>query len=167
MLSGFPVFDNQPALREVEQFILADLGTHILDVARFLHGEANRLYCQTQRTLDNVRGENVATVVLNCGDGRTTVTCNMAYAGNALERECFPQTLVMIEGTRGSVEIAPGYDLRVTTKSGTRKHSGLAANVSVGQPGLCGRAIQHRGLPSQSRPRPPGPEPARGDDSRR
>lgn len=121
MLSGFPVFENQPALKELEQFILTDLGTHILDVARFLFGEADRLYCQTHRTLADIRGENVATVVLSCGGGRTTVTCNMAFAGNALERECFPQTLFFVEGTRGSVEIAPDYDLRVTTAAGIRR----------------------------------------------
>ena len=40
MYSGFPVFDNQPFLRDLEQFILTDMGTHILDVARFLFGEA-------------------------------------------------------------------------------------------------------------------------------
>ena len=29
--NSFPVFDNQPFLKDVEQFILADIGTHILD----------------------------------------------------------------------------------------------------------------------------------------
>src|SRR5262249_27789878 len=44
---------------------------------------------------------------------------NMAYAGTPLERECFPETLVFIEGDRGSIEAAPGCDVRVTTASGT------------------------------------------------
>ena len=40
MISGFPVFVNQPALRTLEQFLLLDMGSHILDLARFLFGEA-------------------------------------------------------------------------------------------------------------------------------
>lgn len=43
--NSFPVFDNQPALKKLEQFILADIGTHILDVSRFLFGEATELFC--------------------------------------------------------------------------------------------------------------------------
>jgi predicted dehydrogenase len=119
MLSGFPVFQNQPFLRELEQFILTDLGTHILDVARFLFGEAQSLYCQTHRIHADIRGEDIATVVTQHPAGPTTVTCNLAYAENYLERECFPQTLLFVEGSTGSLELAPDYNLRVTTASGT------------------------------------------------
>ena len=31
--TSFPVFDNQPFLRELDQFILTDIGSHILDTA--------------------------------------------------------------------------------------------------------------------------------------
>src|SRR5882672_11358933 len=34
MVSGFDCWANQPALRELDHFILTDLGTHLLDVAR-------------------------------------------------------------------------------------------------------------------------------------
>jgi predicted dehydrogenase len=117
MLSGFPVFVNQPALAELEQFILTDLGSHTLDVARWLFGEAKSVYCTTRRTLPHIRGENVATVVLEMGT--TTVLVQMAYAQNPLERECFPETLVFVEGDRGSLELCPGCVLKVTTSEGT------------------------------------------------
>jgi predicted dehydrogenase len=119
MISGFPVFQNQPFLRELEQFILTDLGTHILDVARFLFGEAESLYCQTQRIHADILGEDMATIVTRHPAGPTTVTCNMAYAESFLERECFPQTLVFVEGAAGSLELAPNYWVRVTTADGT------------------------------------------------
>ncbi len=64
MMSGFRVFQNQPFLKDEEQFILADLGTHILDVVRFLFGEACNVYCQTQRIHHDIKGEDVATVML-------------------------------------------------------------------------------------------------------
>lgn len=118
MVSGFPVFKNQPLLKTLEQFILTDLGSHTLDAARFLFGEADSLCCQTRKIHTDIKGEDVATLLLGMG-GRTTVTIHMAYAENYLERECFPQTLIFVEGDRGSIELAPDYWLRVTTQSGT------------------------------------------------
>jgi predicted dehydrogenase len=118
MISGFPVFRNQLFLRELDRFILMDLGSHILDVARFLFGEAASLYCQTHKIHSDIEGEDVATVMLHMG-GKTTVVVEMAYAENPLERECFPQTLVFVEGDKGSVELGPDYWVKVTTASGT------------------------------------------------
>ncbi len=118
MISGFPVFRNQPFLKSLDQFILTDLGSHILDVARFLFGEARSVYCRTHRVHKDIRGEDVATVVLDMQSG-VTVTVNMAYAENYLERECFPQTLVFVEAETGSAEISADYFGRVTTASGT------------------------------------------------
>jgi len=51
--------------------------------------------------------------------GRTTVLCHMAYAGNYLERDRFPETYVFVEGDKGSLELSPDYWIRVTTESGT------------------------------------------------
>jgi predicted dehydrogenase len=48
-----------------------------------------------------------------------TVTCNLAYAENYLEREAFPQTFFFIEGSQGSLELGPDYLLRTTTQAGT------------------------------------------------
>jgi predicted dehydrogenase len=118
MISGFPVFDNQPFLKTLKNFIITDLGSHILDVARVLFGEAGSLYCRTHKIHSDIAGEDVATIVMNMG-GRTTVTCNMAYAGNYLEHDHFPQTCIFVEADRGSVELGPDYWLRVTTRDGT------------------------------------------------
>jgi predicted dehydrogenase len=120
-ISGFDVWANQPALRELEQFILLDLGVHLMDTARACFGEARSLYCQLHRTLaPGVKGENVATLLLAMGEGKTSVTLELAYARTPLERECFPQTLAFVEGPRGSVEVTTDYRLRITTKAGTR-----------------------------------------------
>lgn len=119
MISGFPLFQQQPFLREVEQFILADLGSHTLDTARFLFGEARDLTAWTGRVHPDIRGEDYATVVMRMGSSPVDVVVRMAYAENFLERECFPQTLFFIEGSEGSVEVLPGYVIKVTTKRGT------------------------------------------------
>lgn len=124
MTSGFDCWANQPALARLERFILTDLGTHILDVARVFFGEANSLCCLTQRTLaPKVKGENVATLLLSMGPARTAVTVELGYAKTPLEpsiRECFPQTLAFIEGPKGSIELCADYVIHLTTSRGTQ-----------------------------------------------
>ncbi|MGQ9630580.1 MAG: Gfo/Idh/MocA family protein [bacterium] len=115
--SSFPVFENQPFLKELEQFILTDIGSHILDTARFLFGEAENLFCQTHRIHQDIKGEDVATVIMKMG-GQTTVVCDMSYA-SLTEHERYPETYVFIEGERGSAELGPDYWIRVTTEEGT------------------------------------------------
>jgi len=115
--SSFPVFANQPFLAELEQFMLTDIGSHILDTARFLFGEARTVYCQTRRINPAIKGEDVATVVMEMGEG-VTVTCEMSYASR-LEHERFPETYVLVECDGGSVELAPDLWIRVTTAAGT------------------------------------------------
>lgn len=41
--SAFDVFSGQPYLARNERFIVEDTGIHILDIARFLFGDATRL----------------------------------------------------------------------------------------------------------------------------
>jgi predicted dehydrogenase len=77
--NSFPVFENQPFLKELEQFILTDIGTHILDATRLLFGEADTLFCRTCRVHGDIRGEDVATVMLGMRSG-ATVTCEMSYS---------------------------------------------------------------------------------------
>ena len=97
---------------------MTDLGSHILDVARFLFGEADRLLSDPKNSPD-IHGEDVATVMLEMG-GKTTVTFNLAYAENYLEREDFPQTFILIEGERGSLELCENYWLKFTSEDGTQ-----------------------------------------------
>ncbi len=118
MVSGFPVFSNQPLLKTLEHFIIMDLGSHLIDTARFLFGEASSIYSQTRKIHTDIAGEDVATIFLNMLDG-TMVTINMAYAENYLEHDAFPQTFIFIEGERGSIALEKDYWLRSTTASGT------------------------------------------------
>lgn len=115
--SSFPVFENQPFLKELEQFILTDIGSHILDMARFLFGDANSLYCQIKRIHSDIKGEDVATVIMNLGDD-VTVTCEMSYASRTrIER--FPETFIYVEGEKGALELGPDFWIHETTARGT------------------------------------------------
>lgn len=116
--NSFPVFENQPFLKELEQFILTDIGSHILDTARYLFGEAQSLYCQTSRVHPDIKGEDVATVIMSMGGRPMTVTAEMSYASKT-EIERFPETYVYIEGDRGFLELGPDFVIRETTAGGT------------------------------------------------
>ena len=70
--TGHDIYGKQPYLAEVDHFVILDLGVHMLDVARFLMGEATRLYCQTQSVKPGIRGEDMATIVLEHASGATT-----------------------------------------------------------------------------------------------
>lgn len=113
----FPVFDDQLALKAMEQFIIADLGAHILDTARFLFGEAHSLYCQTRRVNPEIKGEDVATIMMNMGED-ITVTCSISYTSQ-VEHDRFPETFIFVECENGSVELAPDYWVQTTTIAGT------------------------------------------------
>jgi predicted dehydrogenase len=118
--NSFPVFDAQPFLRLLDRFILTDIGTHILDVARFLFGEAESLFCVTRKVRPDIRGEDVATVLMRMTNG-AAVTCEMSYASK-VEHDRFPETFVFAEGERGGAELGPDYWVRVTTAAGTQSN---------------------------------------------
>jgi predicted dehydrogenase len=107
---SFPVFDNQPALKLADPFILSDIGSHLFDCVRYLFGEVRRLTCITARVHQDIRGEDVATVLMEMESG-AAVTCELSYS-SPLERESFPETYVLVEGELGSLEIERGARLR-------------------------------------------------------
>ncbi len=115
--SAFPVFDNQPFLAELDQFILTDIGSHILDICRFLLGEVSNLHCEIQTINPGIKGEDVANVFMKMKSGAHCYA-EMSYA-SILEKEVFPQTLVLIEGSRGSVRLDPDFKIVTTTKDGS------------------------------------------------
>jgi D-apiose dehydrogenase len=115
--SAFPVFDNQPFLAGLDQFILTDIGSHVLDICRYLFGEAKTLYCLTKKVNPKIKGEDVANVLMEMQTGLHCYA-EMSYA-SILEKEAFPQTLILIEGSKGSVHLTNDFELKVKTKART------------------------------------------------
>ncbi len=103
-----------------------DVGLHLLDVVRFLFGEADRLYCRTARIDPRVRGEDTATMLLDHVGGVTSVV--ELSTATKTHPEPFPETLVRIEGTEGTIELLQDYRL-VLTRPGTREERGVDAEV--------------------------------------
>jgi predicted dehydrogenase len=109
--TGYDIYAGQPYLAHEERFILLDLGIHLLDIARVFLGEVQTVQCQTQSVKPGLRGEDMATVLLRHAAGATSVV-DCSYASK-LSPDLFPQTLVSIEGTRGSVVLRQDFQLVV------------------------------------------------------
>ena len=112
--SGYDVFSGQPYLAEGARFIIEDLGIHILDIARAFLGDADRIAATTKRINPNIKGEDVATMLLTHKGGATSVV-DCSYATRRTP-ETFPETLLEIDGTEGTVRLDAGYQLSVTGK---------------------------------------------------
>ncbi|WP_348641730.1 Gfo/Idh/MocA family protein [Aestuariivirga litoralis] len=118
--SGYDIFSGQPYLAEGTRFIVDDLGVHVLDVARFLLGDVKAVSARTTRVNPNIKGEDVATMLLDHGAGLTSVV-DCSYSTKQ-EPEGFPETVIELDGTKGSLRLNLGYQLKVTAPSGTRFH---------------------------------------------
>lgn len=118
-ITAFPVFETQPFLADLEQFALTDQGSHQFDVLRFLFGEAKTIYCEKQTVNPIIKGEDVTTVVLKMKNG---VVCIQKISfSSLLEKEIFPQTLLLIEGDKGSIRLDAEFEISITTKDGTAR----------------------------------------------
>jgi predicted dehydrogenase len=116
-LSGFPVFDNQPFLKELDHFILTDMGSHVLDVIRFLFGECEVLWCQTKAVNKGIKGEDLAVAMMKMKNGMPVYT-ELSYA-SVVENDSFSTLFILVEGEKGSVYLGPEFEIRITTREGT------------------------------------------------
>lgn len=112
--SGYDVFSGQPYLAEGKRFIIEDLGIHILDIARAFVGDVNQITATTRRINPNIKGEDVATMLLNHTSGATSVV-DCSYSTKRIP-ETFPQSLLEIDGSSGSLRLDAGYKLSVYGK---------------------------------------------------
>ena len=116
-LSGFPVFDNQPFLKELDHFILTDMGSHVLDVVRFLFGECSELWCETRAINKGIKGEDLAVLLMDMKNGMPVYT-ELSYA-SIIEHDTFSTLNILVEGEKGSVFLGPKFEIRTTTRQGT------------------------------------------------
>lgn len=101
---------NQPYLKDLEHWALTDMGSHALDLSRYFFGEAQSLYCQIHKSgkWAGARGEDIVTVVMRMGE----VICNvdLGWVDNPV---------VLIEGTRGTLELRTDDTLVTVDDAGT------------------------------------------------
>ena len=116
--TGYDIYAVQPYLHQAQRYAILDVGIHMLDLARFFLGEVERVSCETQsRNPENV-GEDTATIMLRHKSGAVSVVeCSME---SRIDPDPFPETLVAIEGERGSACVGPGLAAHVTSDGASR-----------------------------------------------
>ena len=116
--SGYDVFSGQPYLATGKRFIIEDLGIHVLDIARCMLGDVKGLTARTKRVNPAIAGEDVATILLDHDSGATSIV-DCSYA-TRLSKEPFPETLIELDGTEGTIRLHQGYRLEVNGRNGHR-----------------------------------------------
>jgi predicted dehydrogenase len=123
--TSFDVYRTQPYFYDEERLAIADVGIHVLDLARFFLGEVSRISCETQRRNPKVRAEDTATMLLRHASGAVSVV-ECTYEAKRIP-DPFPETLLEIEGPRGSIVVHSGVRMTVTS-------DGVAHDEEVGAP---------------------------------
>lgn len=137
----FPVLKYQPSLADMDQMIIADLGVHLYDLVRFFFGEIKWIFCRTQKVAKNIKGEDVANTFVETKSG---VHCyvELSWASH-VEYDCFPQTLVYLEGEKGSINLYKDCALSIVKPDGVATETVPLPNYSWVHPEY---AIAHSAL---------------------
>lgn len=115
--TSFDVYKGQPYLAEEERFAILDVGVHVIDVARVLMGEIERLSCVTASVRPGLKGEDSCALLTRHANGAAGFI-DVSYASKQ-DPDNFPQTLIELDGSRGSIRLTAGYDLKVVDPNGT------------------------------------------------
>ena len=94
--------------------MILDVGIHVLDIARVFMGEVERISCETQRRNPKVRAEDTATMLLRHTSGAVSVV-ESTYETRKIP-DPFPETMMEIEGEKGSIVVTRGETITVTSE---------------------------------------------------
>lgn len=109
---GFDIYKTQPYFHHEKRLVILDSGIHILDLARFFLGEVQHLSCETQRRNSKNVGEDTATMMLRHMSGAVSIV-EATYESRQIPDPIL-QTLIIIEGERGSIKLHEDFRMQVT-----------------------------------------------------
>ncbi len=119
--TDFDVYQAQPYFAEEDRLVIADVGVHMLDLARYLLGDIIRISCETQRRGTRPKAEDTATMLARHASGAVSVIECTYEAHRA--HDPFPETLLEIEGPQGSIIMDPDCTLTLTSQGSSHKES--------------------------------------------
>ena len=121
-----PEFDHsQSYFADMPRLLLCEVGTHLLDVARYLFGEPQTVYCRLHKISPEVRGEDVQVITLAYPE--MTLVIHDSWASvpiPGLDRSeqvftWYPR-LLEIDGRRGTLKHYPDGQIKLFTDSGVK-----------------------------------------------
>ena len=116
--TGFDVYKTQPYFLTEKRLAILDVGIHVLDLARVFLGEVAHVSCETQRRNPRVQAEDTATMMLKHISGAISLV-ECTYEARR-EPDVFPETMVEIEGEKGSIIVSAGLEMKVTVNGKSR-----------------------------------------------
>jgi len=110
--TGHDIYAGQPYLKKDGRFVILDVGTHVLDLARYFMGEVAHVSAETQKRRPEIAGEDTATMLCRHENGAVSVV-EATYESRRLP-DHFPQVLVSIEGSEGAAALLSDYQIELT-----------------------------------------------------
>jgi len=130
--TDYDIYRGQPYLLKEPRFVISDLGVHVCDLARLYLGEVERVTAETQRRNPEARGEDTATMMLKHAGGAVSVV-ECTYGAHRVP-DIFPQTLVELEGSEGSIILHPDCRLEVASNGAVRMEPAEPELLAWAQP---------------------------------
>ena len=93
--------------------IIIDVAVHLFDLARCFMGEPESLFTEAIRVNPRIAGEDVATVLMHMNGG--TCIVDASYETSS-DHDTYPQTMVTLEGTEGTITLSADYHLQVVSR---------------------------------------------------
>ncbi len=109
--TDYDIYTGQPYLLNETRFVINDLGVHVCDLARAFLGEVEHVTCETQRRNPKAKGEDTATMMMKHTNGAVSMV-ECTYGAHRLP-DIFPQTLIELEGPKGSILLYKNFDLEI------------------------------------------------------
>jgi predicted dehydrogenase len=109
--TDYDIYKGQPYLLNETRFVINDLGVHVCDLARAFLGEVEHVTCETQRRNPKAKGEDTATMTMKHVNGAVSMV-ECTYGAHRVP-DIFPQTLIELEGPKGSIILYKNFDLEI------------------------------------------------------
>ena len=106
------VYSAQSWLVESERMIIVDVAVHLFDLARYFIGEPKTIFTSAHRVNPIIKGEDSATILMHMEDA--TCIVDASYETKS-DHNTYPQTFVIIEGTKGAITLSADYHLQVVS----------------------------------------------------
>lgn len=117
--TGYDVYATQPYFLTEPQLCIADVGVHLLDLARRIMGEVVHLSAETQRRNPRPVGEDTATILCRHASGAVSLI-EATYESRRLP-DRFPETLIEVEGPEGAMALTAGGVIELTRDDRMRR----------------------------------------------
>jgi len=116
-----PNFEGQAFFQHMPRLIVYEAGIHTLDTARYLFGEARRIYARMARVSPHIAGEDMAVILLDFESGLTCLLDSNWYAIPQPGPRGITWGTTLVEGTEGTAVVNQDGSLVLYTESGEQR----------------------------------------------